>query len=106
VHAGIISGRYLAIGEAVEKHLARDHTRPPSMNIDGVTAVVLSELGFPPELGRGIFILSRSVGICAHAYEQSKKGERVKGPMPPEAGFRYRGPKPRPLPQEIKDRSR
>ena len=106
VRTGIISGRYLAIAEAIEKHLARDKARPPSMNIDGVTAVVLSELGFPPELGRGIFILSRSVGICAHAYEQSKKGERVKGPMPPEAGFRYRGPKPRALPQEIKDRSR
>jgi citrate synthase len=106
IRAGSISGRYFAIGEAVENHLARGKSRPPAMNIDGIIAVVLSELGFPPELGRGVFILSRSVGICAHAYEQSRKGERVKGPMPPEAGFRYRGPGPRALPREVKDRSR
>jgi len=100
VARGHISGRYLAIGKAVEKELARGKSRPPAMNIDGITAAVLSELGFPPELGRGVFILSRSVGICAHSYEQSQKGERVKGPMPPETGYRYRGPAPRALPDE------
>ena len=67
------------------------------MNIDGITAVVLSELGFPPELGRGIFVLSRSVGICAHAFEQARQGGRIKGPTPPAAGFRYTGVKPRSL---------
>ena len=99
---GHVSGRYLAIGQAVEKELARGKSRPPTLNVDGIIAVVLSELGFPPELGRGIFILSRSVGICAHAHEQSQKGERVKGPMPPEAGYRYRGVKPRPLPDKFR----
>jgi citrate synthase len=104
--AGDVSGRYLAIGEAVQHELAHGKTRPPTMNVDGVTAVMLSELGFPSELGRGIFILSRSVGICAHAVEQSQKGERIKGPTPPEAGFRYRGRAPRSLPNEVKDRIR
>jgi citrate synthase len=93
----IVSGRYLAIGEAVQKRLSSDAGRSLPMNIDGITAVVLSELGFPPELGRGIFILSRSVGICAHAFEQSQQGGRIKGPMPPAAGFRYRGVRPRSL---------
>ena len=32
------------------------------MNIDGITAVIFCELGFEPELGRGLFVLSRSVG--------------------------------------------
>jgi len=72
------------------------------MNIDGITAVVLLELGFACELGRGIFILSRSVGICAHAFEQSRQGERIKGPTPPGAGFRYRGVAPRGLPDAVK----
>jgi citrate synthase len=96
---GAISGRSLTIGKAIEAELARGASRPPAMNIDGITAVVLSELGFPPELGRGVFILSRSVGICAHAYEQMQQKERVKGPMPPEAGYRYTGPPPRRLPE-------
>ena len=71
--------------------------RPIPMNIDGATAVIYSELGFAPELGRGIFILSRSVGILAHAWEQSQQGGRIKGPMSPEIPYRYTGPAPRTL---------
>ena len=36
------------------------------MNMDGVIAVIYSELGFPPELARDLFCLSRSVGAMAH----------------------------------------
>jgi citrate synthase len=97
VRAGVVTGRALAAGEAIGETLAREGRRLP-MNIDGITAIVLLELGFPPALGRGIFILSRSVGICAHAFEQSQAKERIKGPTPPEAGFRYRGHAPRPVP--------
>jgi citrate synthase len=61
---------------------------------------MLLELGFPQEMGRGIFILSRSVGICAHAFEQSQRGERIKGPTPPDFGFRYRGVAPREFPDD------
>ncbi|MGH3248030.1 MAG: hypothetical protein ACRDOI_17775, partial [Trebonia sp.] len=34
-------------------------------------------------LARGLFVLSRSVGILAHAWEESQQGRRNKGPMPP-----------------------
>ena len=61
------------------------------MNIDGATAVIYCELGFPPPLGRGLFILSRSVGILAHAWEQTQQGGRIKGPMPPSVPYRYTG---------------
>ena len=61
------------------------------MNIDGATAAIYCELGFPPVLGRGLFILSRSVGILAHAYEQSQFAERIKGPMPPSIPYTYTG---------------
>ena len=53
------------------------------INIDGCTAVVYAELGFPPPLARGLFVLSRSVGILAHAWEETGQGRRNKGPMPP-----------------------
>jgi citrate synthase len=95
---GVVTGRYLAAASATQDYLSRGKKQPVPMNIDGITATVLLELGFPAAMGRGIFILSRSVGICAHAYEQSLKGERVKGPTPPEAGFRYTGVGPRPFP--------
>ena len=54
-----------------------------------------SELCFPPPLGRGLFILSRSVGILAHAWEQSQQGGRIKGPMPPGIPYAYTGAAPR-----------
>jgi citrate synthase len=95
---GVLEGRFLAIGEAVRNELARGKASPPAMNIDGAAAVLLLELGFACELGRGIFVLSRSVGICAHAFEQLQRGERIKGPIPPEFGFRYSGVDPRELP--------
>jgi citrate synthase len=62
------------------------------MNIDGATAVIYSELGFAAPLGRGLFVLSRSVGILAHAWEQTQQGGRIKGPMPPKIPFQYTGP--------------
>ena len=97
----VVSGRHLAIAEAIQAYLSKGKKQPLAMNVDGITAAVLLELGFPAEMGRGIFILSRSVGICAHAFEQSKKGERIKGPSPPELGFRYTGVAPRKLPDGI-----
>ena len=68
------------------------------MNIDGITAVIFCELGFEPELGRGLFILSRSVGILAHAWEQKQQGRRIMGPMPKEIPYRYSGPARRAVP--------
>ena len=89
--AGVVSGEYAVIGRCVETVLARGRSARVPMNVDGATAVVYSELGFPPQLGRGLFILSRSVGILAHAWEQSQQGGRIKGPMPPTIPFRYAG---------------
>ena len=66
--AGTVSGRWAAIGRAVEAALESSKGRHIPMNIDGITAVIFCELGFEPELGRGLFILSRSVGILAHAW--------------------------------------
>jgi citrate synthase len=79
--AGTVSGRFADIGEAVQANLSVH--KPLAMNIDGATAVIFCELGFPAPLSRGLFCLSRSVGILAHAWEQMQQGGRNKGPMPP-----------------------
>ncbi len=92
---GVISGKFANIGRAVEALLERDKGRKVPMNIDGSTAVIYSELGFEAPLGRGLFILSRSVGILAHAWEQKQQGGRIKGPMPPSIPYSYTGTPPR-----------
>lgn len=81
--AGIVSGRFADIGEAVQEEIGGARGTPIAMNIDGATAVIFCELGFPPPLSRGLFCLSRSVGVLAHGWEQMQQGGRNKGPMPP-----------------------
>jgi citrate synthase len=92
---GVVGGRYAAIGPLIEQLLTRRKGAPIPMNIDAATAIIYCELGFAPPLGRGLFVLSRSVGILAHAWEQSQQGARIKGPMPPSVRFDYTGPAPR-----------
>ena len=89
---GTVSGRFAEIGSSIEQLLGRRKGSRIPMNIDGATAVIYSELGFPAPLGRGLFVLSRSVGILAHAWEQTQQGGRIKGPMPPKIPFEYVGP--------------
>jgi citrate synthase len=95
---GAVSGRFAAIGRAVERELAAQKGRPIPMNIDGATGVVFAELGFPPPLCRGLFVLSRSVGALAHAWEEMQSGQRNKGPIPRHLLWTYTGPGPRPVP--------
>ncbi|PLZ03668.1 citryl-CoA lyase [Burkholderia sp. WAC0059] len=91
VAAGVVSGRYAAIARGIEALLKARKDRPIPMNIDGATAVIYAELGFAPELARGIFCLSRAVGILSHAWEQRGRAERNKGPMPRQMPYRYTG---------------
>lgn len=96
---GHVDGRYAAIARGIEDELAaRKNGRRIPMNIDGATAVIYAELGFPAPLARGLFCLSRSVGILAHAWEQTGQGGRNKGPIPREYLWTYDGPGPRPVP--------
>ena len=98
--AASISGRFADIAEAVEAEVARRKGKKIPLNIDGATAVIYGELGFPPPLTRGLFVLSRSVGILAHAWEQSQQADRNKGPLPREWLWAYTGTPVRPFPEE------
>ncbi|MGD2006291.1 MAG: citryl-CoA lyase [Pseudomonadales bacterium] len=82
-----IDGRYVGVAEAIQQQLSANRPVGIAMNIDGATAVIYGALGVSPELARGYFCLSRSVGILAHAWEQTQQGGRNKGPTPP--GYRW-----------------
>ncbi len=86
---GVVSGRFAEIAQSIEMALQKKAGRPVPLNIDGATAVIYAELGCPPPLARGFFGLSRSVGLLAHAWEESQSGQRIKGPTPPGYGWTY-----------------
>jgi citrate synthase len=104
--AGAVDGRFAAIGRAVEDAISAGRQQRIPMNVDGVTAVIYCELGLTPELGRGVFILARSVGILAHTIEQMTQGGRIKGPMPKSIGYTYTGPARRSVPHGGDERRR
>jgi citrate synthase len=95
---GVVNGRFANIARAIETALEKEKGRRIPMNIDGATAVIYAELGFAPPLARGLFCLSRAVGILAHAWEQTQQGGRNKGPIPRQYIPTYDGPPPRPVP--------
>jgi citrate synthase len=86
---GEVSGTFSKIACEIEERLS--NKKPVPMNIDGATAVIYAELGCPPPLARGLFCISRSVGILAHTWEQMQQDERIKGPTPPSYGWKYKG---------------
>jgi citrate synthase len=67
------SGGYLDLALAVERALAVATGKKIPINIDGVYAAILCELGFRPELANALFLLSRSVGIMAHSHEEQAR---------------------------------
>lgn len=91
---GVVSGRFATIARALQAALNSAKGKPVPLNIDGATAVIYAELGFPAPLARGLFCLSRSVGILAHGWEQMSQGGRNKGPTPPGYRWTYTGPNP------------
>ena len=97
--ANVVTGHFAQAVKAIEASIERRKNRHVPINIDGATAVIYGELGFPAPLARGLFCLSRSVGILAHAWEQSLQGGRNKGPLPRRMIWTYGGLAARRLPE-------
>ncbi|MGP6174359.1 citryl-CoA lyase [Corynebacterium sp. A21] len=96
--AGEIEGSALEATLEIERQINAGRTRPIPMNIDGATAVIYAELGFSPMLGRGLFVLSRSIGALAHANEEFQSQMRNKGPENRTVLPNYQGATPRDVP--------
>lgn len=64
---------YLDLVTALRKVLEAETGKPLPVNIDGGYAAILCEIGFPPELANALFLLSRSVGMMAHAREEQAR---------------------------------
>lgn len=99
---GEISGRYLEIAEVYRQALEQRLGKKITLNIDGISAAIQCELGIPAEAAKGVFALSRGMGIVAHAYEELMSGVLIKGPCPNwEDLVRYTGPSVRHLEKEV-----
>ncbi len=85
-------GKYVKFAENVEGKLSLDGKRLP-LNIDGIVAALLLEMGFNPKVGKGVFIIARTPGLVAHVIEEALREKPVRRLS--DSDVEYDGPRPR-----------
>jgi len=90
--SGQVAGDGVAFLLELEKAVA-ESIKPLPINVDGAIAAVLYDLGFPPPLGKLLFIIGRVAGLSAQVVEEytRERAMRIKIPVT------YDGPPPREL---------
>ena len=85
-----LSGEYLEMAHALRAAIKDSLGKDLPMNVDGGIAAVLCEMGFPPEMGNGLFAIARVAGLVAHVTEEQAR-ERPMRRIHPTA-HEYDGP--------------
>ncbi|MHC4876843.1 MAG: citrate/2-methylcitrate synthase [Planctomycetota bacterium] len=62
------NGPFFDVYDGVARLLQEAKGIPP--NVDGITGAIMLHLGFQPQHGTGLFLLSRSAGMLAHIVEE------------------------------------
>ncbi len=65
-----LKGSHVELALVMEKLTNRVFQRHLILNVDRCIAAIISDMGFDWRLGKGFFIVSRTPGLIAHAYEQ------------------------------------
>jgi citryl-CoA lyase len=66
-------GKYCMLALAIQDELLAASGRKLPLNVDGAIAAVISEMGFDWRMGKGFFIISRTPGLVAHAFEERSR---------------------------------
>jgi len=85
-------GKFVKFALEVEGELSKGAKKLP-LNIDGIFAALLLEMGFNPKVGKGFFIIARTPGIVAHVVEEALREKPVRRLS--EKDIEYDGPRPR-----------
>jgi citrate synthase len=77
-----LAGDGIRFARALEGAIAAK-IKPIPLNIDGALAAILVDLGFPPMLGKLVFIIARVAGLSAEVLEEytREKPMRIKIPV-------------------------
>jgi citrate synthase len=65
-------GEYVALLEAISREAERRLQRSLPINATGAIGAILSELGFPWRICRGVVVISRAVGLVGHLAEEMR----------------------------------
>ncbi len=88
-------GNYVELAFEVERILKEELGKPIKMNVDGLIAALVLEMGFDPRIASAFFLISRTLGLVAHVYEETVRERPFR--TIPEEDILYDGPSPRSL---------
>lgn len=89
-------GPFCELGFAIEDATEEFYSRRLPMNIDGAMSCIMLELDLDPGLGKAFYVIGRSAGLVAHAFEEQSR-ERPYRDIGWES-VEYDGPEPRDVP--------
>jgi len=84
-------GKYVKFAQNVETEISGAKKLP--LNIDGIFAALLLEMGFNPKVGKGFFIIARVPGLVAHVTEEALRERPVRRLT--DSDVEYDGPIPK-----------
>lgn len=84
--------KYVKFVFSLQQELSKGPKKLP-LNIDGIFAALLLEMGFNPKVGKGVFIIARTPGLVAHVVEEALREKPVRRLT--EKDVEYDGPRPR-----------
>ena len=65
-----VNGRYISLLEKLSTAVDRANGRHITINATGAIGALLLEIDLPPEILRGIAVISRAGGLCGHIVEE------------------------------------
>lgn len=68
-----VAGEHLKLALAMEDATERHHSKRVWLNAVGVSGALLSDMGFEPELAKGVMLVSRCISLVAHSFEEMTK---------------------------------
>ena len=95
-----ISGSHVELSKGIEMELEKQTGRKLPINVDGAIAAVMSDMDFDYRLGKAFFLMGRTAGLVAQAYEEMTR-ERPMRKMY-SSKHDYDGPEERDLPEEYR----
>lgn len=62
--------KYINLVQEIEKELEKQKGKKIVLNIDGLIAAILSEMGFTSNVGKAFFVIGRTPGLAAQVIEE------------------------------------
>jgi citrate synthase len=91
-----LSGPHTALALDLEQFSSKYLGKALPLNVDGIIAALMCDVGVNPKLGKAFFIIGRAAGFAAHAHEQMTCEKPFKAPSP--GDITYTGPQRRDVP--------